>query len=125
METLIRKSLSKKDGRFKVRGESMYPLLKSGSQVILTKSKNIDIGDIVLFHDKGLVLHRVVNIYGDRIITKGDNNFHLDTPICSKSIIGKVKFDKSHVKHLLRSIIGRVSFFLGKIYGSIIRFKAH
>jgi len=65
---------------------SMRPLLDSGSNGIRIKPKNendINIGDIITFRDKGvLVVHRVINKgideYGVYFITKGDNNIISD-----------------------------------------------
>lgn len=73
---------------------SMRPVLDMGSNGIRIKPKNendINIGDIITFRDKGiLVVHRVVNKgiddKGVYFITKGDNNLVNDGKIRFKDI---------------------------------------
>lgn len=66
-----------------VRGNSMYPLLREGDIIILSKRdpSEIKIGDIIVYKSlKGnLIVHRVINIVSSNGIyyfqTKGDNNY--------------------------------------------------
>ncbi len=79
-----------------VEGSSMEPLLQTGDVVIVIRSKNINIGDVVVYkkYDGVLIIHRVVkflNLNGKiYVVTKGDNNFFTDPPISKHQIIGKV-----------------------------------
>lgn len=77
-----------------VSSNSMLPTLTRGDLIFLenTRIDDIKIGDIVgYYNDKnsGFAIHRVVNLTGNFIITKGDANIVLDNPIHSDYIIGK------------------------------------
>jgi signal peptidase len=67
-----------------VEGYSMNPLLYEGDIVIILPSRNINLGDVVIFkNDRGeYVIHRVIGIIncsGKMLyMTKGDNNQFLD-----------------------------------------------
>lgn len=78
-----------------VLSDSMKPVFEKGD-IILSQSMSIDpkIGDIVTFKPKdtrNVVTHRIVDIKGDTILTKGDNNpFNDDYKVTKKDIIAKV-----------------------------------
>jgi len=81
----------------KVEGNSMYPTIKDGNYVLILKKDvpdfNISIGDIVVFYDNETnkyVSHRVIDINGETIITKGDNNMFFDDEITYSQVRGKV-----------------------------------
>jgi signal peptidase I len=59
-----------------VQGTSMYPTLKDGEDVIIEKTNDIKVGDIVVAKDPqyGLLIKRVGNISGDQIFLSADNN---------------------------------------------------
>lgn len=64
-----------------VSGSSMKPAIRSGSLVIGVPRKPL-VGDIVIARIGGnYVIHRVVNISGDIVYTKGDNNNYTDPPV--------------------------------------------
>jgi len=80
-----------------LRGKSMEPFLHDGDigLVIIKDSPNYDlrIGDIAVFYyesEEVAVGHRVVAITDEYIITKGDNNIYLDSPIELEYIIGEL-----------------------------------
>lgn len=77
-----------------VEGTSMEPTLQSGDLVIVIKRvslRDIEVGDIVVYRRGGtLIIHRVIRIEGDTLITKGDNNWLPDPPVKFQSVIGKV-----------------------------------
>lgn len=79
-----------------VKGNSMFPLIKSGEKVRLVEKKDYRIGDIVVFYyseTEKLVVHRVVLKYGGNLYCKGDNSFALEK-ISESDIIGCV----THIK---------------------------
>lgn len=56
----------------------MRPFLEDGrDKAILTQSRNIKVGDPVLaeLENKKYVLHRIVNIEGEKVTLLGDGNF--------------------------------------------------
>lgn len=61
------------------RGTSMLPDIETGDVVISYRDPRLEVGEIAAFRGPAgaLVLHRIVAIDGDRVITKGDN---LGTP---------------------------------------------
>ena len=70
---------------------SMEPELSIDDLIIVKKSDNYDVGDIVVYQrNYELIVHRIVEINGNNVITKGDANNIEDDPISKKQIIGKV-----------------------------------
>ena len=93
---LKKKTLGKKYFIIKapVKGGSMIPLIKEGSQleVNLKPQQKIQTGDIVLFFKKGkLAAHRIIQKSGSKLILKGDNNRQNDGSFTSKNILGKIE----------------------------------
>jgi signal peptidase I len=90
-------------------GESMVPLIKSGTSVQVdfrNTASSPRIGEIVVFliHHR-LVIHRVVAIWGTgkkkKFLLKGDNSRKSDGWIEKRAILGKVK----KIKHARQEII--------------------
>ncbi len=78
-----------------VMSESMVPILNQGDLVILHSSKNISIGDIIVFDNlQGkYIVHRVISL--DPLQTKGDANpdqLGFERDINKSQVIGKVWF---------------------------------
>ena len=84
-----------KDGElyFTNVGYSMYPLIRQREDILhIIKADNYKKGDIVLYISKEdhYVLHRVLKIKKDKIITAGDYNYFKDQPITYSQILGKL-----------------------------------
>jgi signal peptidase I len=78
-----------------VRGVSMQPTLYTGDLMVLRRQDSYAVGEIVAFEsDMGgaIVVHRIVDIVGDRHLLKGDNNTFLDryTPTVDEIIGSEV-----------------------------------
>ena len=74
-------------------GFSMYPLIKQREDILhIIKTDNYKKGDIILFksHVDHYVLHRILKIKKDKIITAGDYNYFKDQPITKEQILGKL-----------------------------------
>ncbi len=91
---------------------SMEPTLDINDFVIIKKTNNIEIGDIVSYQDETVkmeVLHRVVNIEGDKITTKGDANNTEDKPFDKSKItgvyIGKIKYLGDIISFITKPIV--------------------
>ena len=70
---------------------SMEPELSVDDVIIVKKTDDFGVDDMVVFNDHGiLVVHRVIGIDGDNITTKGDANNTADEPITRDVIKGKV-----------------------------------
>jgi signal peptidase I len=78
-----------------VRGISMEPTLSTGDLMVMRRRDAYEVGQIVAFEsDMGgaIVVHRIVDVVGDRHLLKGDNNAFLDryTPTVDEIIGAEV-----------------------------------
>ena len=74
-------------------GYSMYPLIKQREDILhIVKSDTFKRGDIILYKSDvdHYVLHRILRIKKDKIITAGDYNYFKDQPISFNQILGKL-----------------------------------
>ena len=84
-----------KDGElfFTNVGYSMYPLIKQREDILhIIKTDDYQRGDIILFKSNidHYVLHRILKIKKDQIITAGDYNYFKDQPIAREQVLGKL-----------------------------------
>jgi signal peptidase I len=98
----------------RVDGFSMLPTLEGGDLVVIQSVpiSDVHVGDIVVYNNlcstQGeSVVHRVVNITGGGLVTKGDNNARNDilsniaaSPITQRCLEGKVVFVIPYVELL-------------------------
>ena len=73
-------------------GDSMYPTILNNSECLCVEKERYFVGNIVLFiveidGEFEKVLHRIIEINGDEIHTKGDNNYFIDKLITEQDII--------------------------------------
>jgi signal peptidase I len=64
-----------------VRGISMEPTLVTGDLLVMRRQAAYDVGQIVAFETDmsgAIVVHRVVDVVGERYLLKGDNNAFID-----------------------------------------------
>lgn len=72
---------------------SMEPEFSEGDLIVVKETDHYKQNDIVVFQDgNALVVHRIINIDGETITTKGDANKTADEPINVSAIKGKVLF---------------------------------
>lgn len=72
---------------------SMEPEFSAGDLIVVKETENYKQNDIVVFQDgNSLVVHRIINIEGETITTKGDANNTADEPINVSTVKGKVLF---------------------------------
>ena len=95
---------------------SMWPALKKGDMVFIKGIQGKDefeVGDIVVYKNpQGFTIHRVEEKQENAVITKGDANNTLDTPVKYEDIIGKtVEF---RGKPLKIPLLGNISIALSK-----------
>ena len=70
---------------------SMSPTIEKGDIVIVKIGDEIKENDIITYkQDNVLITHRIEQIDGDTIITKGDYNNIQDEPIKKDQVVGKV-----------------------------------
>ncbi len=78
-----------------VTSSSMWPALHKGDMVILKgveSPADLQVGDIIGFKqaDGGFAIHRIVQLHGDKITTKGDANKDPDPVVDFSSVVGRV-----------------------------------
>lgn len=70
---------------------SMEPTISVNDLIIVKETNDYEVGDIVVFQDhSSLVVHKIIRIDGEEIVTKGDANDTEDSPITIKQIKGEV-----------------------------------
>ena len=90
---------------YQMSSGSMANTLKTNDYILVMKSNNYKKGDIVTFiKEDRIVTHRIVDINGSKITTKGDANFNVDKPITKDKIIGKTIFYGSLLNALVTSL---------------------
>ena len=76
---------------FNVASGSMEPTIKKGDVILIKKTKDYEVDDIVTFYSDGdYITHRIVYKKGVYYVTKGDANNTKDVAISEKDIIGEV-----------------------------------
>lgn len=72
---------------------SMEPEFSKNDLIVVKESQDYSINDIVVYQDSdSLVVHRIVSMEGDSVVTKGDANNVADDPIHVSNIKGEVIF---------------------------------
>ena len=78
---------------------SMSPTMEKGDIVLVKIGEPAQEEDIITYQKDGtFITHRIVEINGDSIIAKGDNNNTLDEGITKDAIVGKVVFIMNNVE---------------------------
>ena len=78
---------------FSTETGSMSPTIKIGDIVIVKIGEQVQEEDIITYKkDNSFITHRIIEIDGESIIAKGDNNNTQDEAITQDAIIGKVVF---------------------------------
>lgn len=78
---------------FEVITGSMSGTIEINDYIVVKETDDINLMDVITFKDQdSIVTHRVVQIVGDKIITRGDANNSNDISITKDKIIGKVIF---------------------------------
>ena len=101
---------------------SMKPTINPGDMILVKKTDidKLEKGDIITFNKDNIVAtHRIEEIDGDSIITKGDNNNLEDTPINKSDVIGKFMFSIPKIGYIISFAISPVGLVT---MGSIIVF---
>lgn len=111
----------------KVIGNSMFPLLRKGDWIYVEPIdvKKLKIGDIILFHiQQRFVVHRIVKISNEYLVTKGDWSRFLDAPIFMDNVIGKVTAIRrgKHKLSFSHPILLAHNFFVNTINQTLINF---
>ena len=80
--------------RFRLKGNSMYPLLRNGKDVVVLGkclAESLQPMDVVLFRYRGKhVLHRIIRREGERLLIQGDGSIVAKEECTVDDVIGKV-----------------------------------
>lgn len=78
-------------GMANVLSGSMEPTFSKGALLLVKNTRNVQEGDIVVYQSRNeLIVHRIISLDGDEVITKGDANPVEDEPFMKSQIKGKV-----------------------------------
>lgn len=103
-----------------VLSDSMAPKIRVNDLVYIKKlDEQVPLyeGEIIAFYQNGkLVIHRIVEINGDEIITQGDNNDTKDQPISRDSVYGKYLFHVPLVGYILNIYVMLIAIGFYGIY---------
>ena len=87
-----------------VSTDSMSPVLKKDDFVVIKKVSELHKDDIVVFTEESTgneVIHRIVEINDDYVVTKGDSNVNEDSPIHKERINGIFLWKSSLVGNII------------------------
>lgn len=92
---------------------SMEDRLSVDDLVIIKSTDDYEVKDIVLYQDgNSLVIHRIVEMDGDTVITKGDANNTADEPINKSQIKGVLVYDIAGIGAVVHILKQPVSVFI-------------
>ena len=98
---------------------SMEPTFSKGDLIMVRETETYQVNDIVVFQDQNsLVVHRIIAIDGDTIITQGDANDAPDPPSTIDTLKGRVLFWIPYVGeivNLIKTPIGTISIIAAAI----------
>lgn len=78
---------------FQIATGSMEHELVAGDYIVVEKTDNYKVGDIITYREDGYyITHRINQMDENMIITKGDANNSSDSPISKDKIVGKFLF---------------------------------
>lgn len=95
---------------FIYRGPSMAPTFRPGQLLFVrSQTRAINPGDVIVFHGhddrSSRVVHRVISVSPDGLITRGDNNLRDDpTPIGFDRVVGRV--ERANLRGQFRPVVG-------------------
>lgn len=95
---------------------SMEPTLSTNDLVIVKRCDSYDVQDIVVFQsENSMVIHRIIEIDGTLVTTKGDANNAADEPFETGQIYGKMIARIPHAGRVIlavKSLPGRIVLIL-------------
>jgi len=88
---------------FTVTTGSMEDTIMVDDSIIVKKTDNFKIGDIVTYaKDDTYVTHRIIEIDDNYVVTKGDANLKNDPPISKSQILGKFVYKSNWLTFLVK-----------------------
>lgn len=99
------------NNKFRINGNSMFPILKDGDIITTTTVTSLQLGDIVVFTAPNgkRIFHRVVLLENEHILCKGDNCLHFD----------RIEYDFGEqylvLRHWMQKEFAKVSSYFGNL----------
>ena len=88
---------------FQIATGSMEHELFAGDYIVVEKTDNYKVGDIITYMEDGYyITHRINEIDENTIVTKGDANNSSDSPISRDKIVGKFLFKEKILTFLTK-----------------------
>jgi len=109
-----------------LEGNDMFPCILPHEKLLLDKSENPKIGDVVLFVNRyGMrIPHRVIHIFGNYYFTRGDSCRYFNFPCHRKDILGVVLGkNKDIIKKPAMNIFLDIFLLYFLIYKSLFNIK--
>ena len=75
---------------FRVNGWSMLPFYFHDQTVVTVKKEPVNVGDVVLYKDGKITLHRIIEQKGEQFVIQGDGQYRHSSSVGPNAIIGKV-----------------------------------
>lgn len=92
---------------------SMEPKLSVNDLVLVHEQSEYAVDDIVVYQDGNmLVIHKIISVDGDEVVTKGEANDTADEPISVSDIKGKATFHLPYLGALIHFLKTPVGFIL-------------
>lgn len=99
---------------------SMEETLHVNDLVVVQQTRNVEVGDIIVFQSgTDLIIHRVIGISDGEITTQGDANNWPDDPISPNAVKGKMLFSipmLGLLVRLLQTTIGKILVFILAVF---------
>lgn len=84
---------------------SMEPTMTKGDLIVVRETDTFAHDEVIVFQDgQSLVVHRIIDMHGDSVTTKGDANNTSDEPIDISNIKGKVIFKIPFIGNVINYI---------------------
>ena len=88
---------------FQIATGSMEHELVAGDYIIVEKTDDYKVGDIITYREDGYyITHRINQMDENKIVTKGDANNSPDSPISKDKIVGKFLFKENILTFLTK-----------------------
>jgi len=104
---MIAKLIDAGNFQARIKGSSMLPHFREGEMVRIKKlERDLQVGDVVLTKNdmnEDLILHRIVFLNNEHLITKGDNNSYVDLLCKKEDVIGICEKDWRNSRHYLET----------------------
>jgi len=88
---------------FQIATGSMEHELVAGDYIIVEKTDDYKVGDIITYREDGYyITHRINQMDENKVVTKGDANNSSDSPISKDKIVGKFLFKENILTFLTK-----------------------